>query len=70
MIELHAADFDDNITIITTEMNVTITNLHPYTLYECRIAAETVSVGVFSNILLERTQEAGIYTLSINHVLS
>lgn len=60
VIELHAADFD-NITTITTEMNVTIRNLHPYTLYECRIAAETVSVGVFSDIQLERTQEAGIY---------
>ena len=69
VVELHTNDFADNITVSATESNVTITSLHPYTLYECTVAAQTILVGVSSSIQLARTQEAGIYTFTCMKVL-
>ena len=72
VIELHAASSaTTTTTIISTGMNATITNLRPYTVYECTIAAETVSVGIFSSIQLIRTQEAGEHVIPkslTNHI--
>ena len=43
--------------ITTTYMNITITSLTPYTVYECVVSAYTaVGTGPSSNILLARTQ--------------
>jgi receptor-type tyrosine-protein phosphatase Q len=57
LIQLKTADYD-NITIVTTETNVTVTNLHPYTLYECTVAAQTILLGVLSDVQLVTTHEA------------
>lgn len=62
IIELHTAELEDNITITSIETNATITNLHPYTLYEFTVAAETILVGPSSPVQLARTHQAGIYT--------
>ena len=59
VVTLETANFE-NITIISTETNITATNLHPYTAYQCSVAAETVSVGVFTTVRLETTHEAGM----------
>ena len=58
MIELETAELQESITITSMETNITITNLHPYTLYECKVAAETISVGP-SSIVQVRTLQAG-----------
>ena len=59
VIELNPAELEDNITIVSTGRSVTVTNLRPYTLYECTVAAETILVGVSSSVQLARTHEAG-----------
>ena len=59
LIELSTPELDNNITIVSTRRSVTITNLHPYTLYECTVAAQTVGVGTRSGVEMARTHEAG-----------
>ena len=44
----------------TTQTVVIVTNLHPFTLYQSTVAAETIAVGVETDIILARTHEAGI----------
>ena len=67
IIELHVAALYDNITVTVPSMerSVTLTNLHPYTLYECRVAAETVLVGPPSSAQHARTHEAGYYQITV-----
>ena len=58
VVELKTTDFD-NITIVAAETNVTATNLHPYTTYECTVAAETILIGVPSTSESALTHESG-----------
>ena len=58
IIKLHPADLQENITVMPIGTNITIPNLHPYTLYECRVAAQTISVGP-SSLVRVRTLQAG-----------
>ena len=58
IIELQTEELQESITITSIETNITITNLRPYTLYECKVAAETISVGP-SSIVQVRTLQAG-----------
>ena len=51
----------DNFTIVSTGTNVTATNLHPYTIYECTVAAETIVVGIPSSSISALTNESGLY---------
>jgi len=37
----------------------TITDLHPYYSYECSVAAFTVNIGPYSNVITETLDEAG-----------
>jgi hypothetical protein len=48
----------DNFTIVSTGTNVTATNLHPYTIYECTVAAETIVVGIPSSSISALTNES------------
>ena len=61
VVELHTSVTDSTITLVASggQRNLTATNLHPYTLYECTVAAETVFIGVSSSIQLARTHETG-----------
>lgn len=61
IVELHAAELYENITVTSMERSVTLTNLRPYTLYECRVAAETILVGPPSSVQHARTHEAGYF---------
>ena len=60
VVELKTAKFD-NFTSVSTGTNVTATNLHPYTMYECTVAAETIVVGVSSSSISALTYESGSY---------
>ena len=42
-----------------TNTEITVSSLHPYYSYECRIAAVTVSMGPFSISLTVKTKQAG-----------
>ena len=42
-----------------TNTEITVSSLHPYYSYECRIAAVTVSMGPFSTALTVTTKQAG-----------
>ena len=42
-----------------TDTEITVSSLHPYYMYECRIAAVTVSTGPFSTVLTVITKQAG-----------
>ena len=42
-----------------TDTEITVSSLHPYYSYECRIAAVTVSTGPFSTALTVITKQAG-----------
>ena len=42
-----------------TDTEITVFSLHPYYMYECRIAAVTVSTGPFSTALTVITIQAG-----------
>ena len=42
-----------------TDTEITVSSLHPYYSYECRIAAVTVSMGPFSTSLTVKTKQAG-----------
>ena len=42
-----------------TDTEITVSSLHPYYSYECRIAAVTVSMGPFSTSLTVTTKQAG-----------
>ena len=43
----------------TTETTITISSLHPYYLYEYRVAAVTIATGPFSNPVSLQTLPAG-----------
>ena len=43
----------------TTETTMTISSLHPYYVYECRVAAVTDATGPFSDPLSVQTLQAG-----------
>ena len=60
LLVLNSEELETNIRVYSTDTNITVTNLHPYTLYECTISAETVMIGAESDIELARTHEAGI----------
>ena len=60
LLVLESEEFESNIGVYSTDTNITVTNLHPYTLYECTISAETVMIGPESDTELARTHEAGI----------
>ena len=42
-----------------TDTEITVSSLHPYYSYECRIAAVTVSTGPFSTALTIITKQGG-----------
>ena len=59
LLVLTSEEFENSIGVYSTDTNITVTNLHPYTLYECTVSAETVLVGPESDTELARTHEAG-----------
>ena len=46
-----------------TSMNISITALHPYYVYQCRVAAFTVALGPFTSNLQIVTGEDGLYVV-------
>lgn len=51
--------------ITTTNTNLTVTSLRPYTTYECIVAAFTsIGEGPPTNIILVQTEETGMFGMS------
>ncbi len=50
------------IVLTSTSTEVVVTELRPYTLYQCSVAAVTVAEGPFSADLVAITAEDGKYT--------
>ena len=45
--------------LLTQNMHINVGPLHPYYVYECRVAAHTIATGVFSSPINVTTQETG-----------
>lgn len=59
IVVLDSQDLSIKIRSYTSETSVTVSNLHPYTVYLCTVAAETVLTGVESDVYVTQTHEAG-----------
>ena len=59
IIVLDSGQIETTIRTFSTGTSLTVTNLQPYTLYQCTIAAETVAIGVESEIYPATTYETG-----------
>lgn len=46
-------------TVASNNTQVTVENLHPFYTYACRVAAETIGVGPYSNQILVQLDEEG-----------
>ena len=51
----------------STTTNITVTDLHPYYRYSCRVSAVTVSLGPFSDHINITTLEDGTYKNYLTH---
>ena len=68
LIVLESQDFFGKIRVFTTETSITVNNLHPYTVYNCTVAAETILIGVETDIQSNQTFESGWLNLNHNHI--
>lgn len=50
-------DTDTMSTYTTNDTAITLTNLHPYYIYKCAVAAETIGVGPYTSVLTLRLDE-------------
>lgn len=47
----------------TTSTSLSVSSLHPYYTYQCRVAAfNSVGLGPFSNVVSRKTAQAGAFT--------
>ena len=46
---------------------ITYTNLHPYYIYRCTVAAYTVGIGPYTQAITVQLAQAGIFTFTNNH---
>lgn len=56
---LDSQDLSMKIRSYTSETSITVSNLHPYTVYFCTVAAVTIVTGVESDVYVAQTHEAG-----------
>lgn len=59
LVVLDSQDLSIKIRAYTSETSITVSNLHPYTVYLCTVAAETILTGVESDAYIVQTHEAG-----------
>ena len=59
VVVLDSQDLSIKIRSYTSETSITVSNLNPYTVYLCTVAAETVLTGVESDVYEVQTHEAG-----------
>ncbi len=69
-VRLMEASTERLIVMTSTSTELVVTDLLPYTLYECSVAAVTVEEGLFSAELVARTAEDGMYSSYVYHCYS